>query len=353
MSEELDYQRFYQASALSDSARKAFIQTIWGSSRDFNVFELSSYFDFLERERKGESRVDDPAYSHLCFRHIFRIGSILREKHDESSSRLQDLVQISLPSLSPKPEVLQDVIKLVIRLMFLVRVEFQNPHSQPSPYQLQMQDNESFSYTLGGPQKGPPLRESSAQNVLPLSFNFIDLQRMANLTIEWTDYLNEHLTYQSGTLMLFRHIKVLEYMERSEILAGNFYKLEFLIETRRSIMLFFPLSEYKYSTQDYLDWFQSRGPIEPWKRLLAGHDPNSSMSRYYEDFPIWHGKLLYLLNISNNQGNWNLKRCWYDDRDQTLWWIRWGCITVMFLVIPLWLIKSITSIILAINAVRS
>ncbi|PCD21487.1 hypothetical protein AU210_016449 [Fusarium oxysporum f. sp. radicis-cucumerinum] len=347
---ELNDKQFYQASAkLSTTEREAFINAIWKSSKTFNEFELSSYFEFLERE----SRVNNPAYSHLCFGHIFRIGSILCENQDKSAPELEALVENILSSFNLQPEVLQDIIILVIRLTCMVRVEFHNPYSYPSPFQLQMQAPQSFQETLNKLQIGPPSREWSMQHELPLWFNVIDLERKANLRIGWTDYLNEHLTYQSGTLMLFRHIKVLEYMERSEILAGNFYKLEFLIETRRSIMLFFPLSEYKYNTQDYLDWFLSRGPIEEWKRLLAGRDPNSPMSRFYEDFPIWHGKLLYLLNISNNQGNWDLKRCWYDDRDQSLWWIRWGFITVIFLVILFWLINSITSIILVINAVPS
>ncbi|ENH69285.1 hypothetical protein FOC1_g10004822 [Fusarium oxysporum f. sp. cubense race 1] len=249
--------------------------------------------------------------------------------------------------------MVQDIISLVIRLTFMVRVEFHSPYSHPSPFQLQMQVNQSFQETLNKLQIGPPSREWSIQHELPLWFNVIDLERKANLRIGWTDYLNEHLTYQSGTLMLFRHIKVLEYIEGSEIQAGSFFKSEFLIETRRSILLLFTLSEYKYSTQDYLDWFQSRGPIEEWQRLLAGHDPNSPMSRFYEDFPIWHSKLLYLLNISNNQGNWDLKRCWYDDRDQGLWWTRWTLITAIFLAILFGLIQSITGIIQVVYAGRS
>jgi hypothetical protein len=211
--------QFYQASAtLSTSEREAFINAIWKSSKAFIEFELSSYFEFLEIERTRKSRVDNPAYSHLCFKHIFDIQSILYENLNESPLRLQDLIQTSLVSWESKPEVVQDLIILVIRLTFMVRVEFPNPHSHPSPFQLQMQDNQNFKDTLRELQNVPPLKNLGAQNELPLWFNVIDLERKANLRIGWTDYLNEHLTFQNGTLMIFRHIAVLKYMGESGIL---------------------------------------------------------------------------------------------------------------------------------------
>jgi hypothetical protein len=62
MSKELNDKRFYQASAtLSKSEREAFIDATWKSSKAFNGFELSSYFEFLRIKRKRKSRVDNPA----------------------------------------------------------------------------------------------------------------------------------------------------------------------------------------------------------------------------------------------------------------------------------------------------
>lgn len=210
---------FYHASApLSKSQSQEFIATIWQSSKAFNIFELSSYFKFVETERRRESRVNNPVYSQLRFKHIFDIRRIIYENHDKSTPDLQARVQNRLSSFNLESEVLQDLIILIIRLTSMVRVEFQNPYSHPSPFQPQMQVTQSFQETLNKLQIGPPSREWSIQNELPLWFNVIDLERKANLRIGWTDYLNEHLTYQSGTLMLFRHIKVLQYIERSEIL---------------------------------------------------------------------------------------------------------------------------------------
>ncbi|KAK2468404.1 hypothetical protein H9L39_20050, partial [Fusarium oxysporum f. sp. albedinis] len=281
--------------------------------------------------------VDNRAYSQLCFKHVFDVHRIIYENSDKPRPDLQALVQNRLSPFNLEPEVLEDVIILVIRLVFMVRIEFQNP-SHPSPFQLQMQ-------TLRTLQIGPPLREWSMQHELPSWFNVIDLKRKANVRVGWTDYLNEHLTYQSGTLMLFRHIEVLKYMEASAIL-GNFFSLEFLRETQRSLLLFFPVIEGKYDGQDYLDWLQNRWPIEEWQGSLTGHDPNSHISRFYKDFPTWHHKLSCLLSISNNQQSWNIQRLWYDDRDQTLWWTRWCSVTVIFLFILFGLIKSITDILL-------
>ncbi|EWZ77827.1 hypothetical protein FOWG_17801 [Fusarium oxysporum f. sp. lycopersici MN25] len=345
MGEVLNLKQFYQASApLSTSESEAFIQTIWRPSRELDMFTLSSYFEFLETERKRESRVDNRAYSQLCFKHVFDVHCIIYENSDKPRPDLQALVQNRLSPFNLEPEVLEDVIILVIRLVFMVRIEFQNP-SHPSPFQLQMQVTQSFQETLRTLQIGPPLREWSMQHELPSWFNVIDLKRKANVRVGWTDYLNEHLTYQSGTLMLFRHIEVLKYMEASAIL-GNFFSLEFLRETQRSLLLFFPVIEGKYDSQDYLDWLQNRWPIEEWQGSLTGHDPNSHISRFYKDFPTWHHNLSCLLSISNNQQSWNIQRLWYDDRDQTLWWTRWCSVTVIFLFILFGLIKSIMDILL-------
>ncbi|KAK2470597.1 hypothetical protein H9L39_17785, partial [Fusarium oxysporum f. sp. albedinis] len=297
---------------------------IWRPSKDLKMFPLSSYFKFLETERKRESRVNNSAYSQLRFEHVFDVHRIIYENHDKCTPDLQALVQSKLSPLKLKAEVLED---------------------------LQMQVTENFQETLNKIQIGPPLREWSMQNELPSWFNAIDLGEKANVEIGWTDYLNEHLTYQGGTLMLFRHIEVLQYMEASAIL--NFFSLEFLRETQRSLLLFFPVGEGKYDGQDYLDWFQNRWPIEEWQGSLTGHDPNSHVSRFYKDFPTWHHKLSYLLNISNNQQSWKIQRLWYDDRDQALWWTRWCSVTVIFLFILFGLIKSITDILLVGIAARS
>ncbi|CVL09377.1 uncharacterized protein FMAN_15531 [Fusarium mangiferae] len=219
MSQELNDKQFYQASApLLTIERKAFINATWKSSKAFNEFELSGYFRFLETERTSKTRVDDPAYSHLCFKHIFDIQSILYENLNEPPLRLQDLVQRSLVSWEPELEVVQDLIILVIKLTFMVRAEFPNSYSHPSPFQMQMQDNQSLKDTLRELQNVPPLQNLGTQNELPSWFNVIDLEKKANLRIDWTDHLDEHLTFQSGTLVIFRHIAVLMYMRESGIL---------------------------------------------------------------------------------------------------------------------------------------
>ncbi|PCD21893.1 hypothetical protein AU210_015696 [Fusarium oxysporum f. sp. radicis-cucumerinum] len=180
MGEVLNLKQFYQASApLSTSESEAFIQTIWRPSRELNMLTLSSYFEFLETERKRESRVDNRAYSQLCFKHVFDVHRIIYENPDKPTPDLQALVQNRLSPFNLEPEVLEDVIILVIRLVFMVRIEFQNP-SHPSPFQLQMQVTQSFQETLSTLQIGPPLREWSMQHELPSWFNVIDLKRKAN-----------------------------------------------------------------------------------------------------------------------------------------------------------------------------
>ncbi|KAF4448571.1 hypothetical protein F53441_8048 [Fusarium austroafricanum] len=203
---------------LAHDEEEDFTQVMWGSSKPFSSSLLSAYFTWLALERGRESRINHPKYKLLNFHHVFEIRDIICNNGDKSQSDLQNAVNGQLSDLDMSTKVLKDSIVLVIRLLFMVRVELTSSGSHPSPFRLQMPPSQSFQDTMKGIQSEPPLKEWNILKKLPPWFNVIDLERKAGLRIDWTDYLNEHLTFQGGSLLLFRHTEARKYIEESDIL---------------------------------------------------------------------------------------------------------------------------------------
>ncbi|KAJ3535290.1 hypothetical protein NM208_g7197 [Fusarium decemcellulare] len=327
---------------------------MWESAKPYSSFLLSAYFILLQQERRIAANDSDPESSQLEFQDILTIRNIVCKNYEKKRGDLYDLVKGELrPELTLSPETTQDIIILVIRLLLMVRVEFRNNQVYASPNQLQMSENQTLQSVLAPIQSGLPLRDWNVRDEFPLWFNVIDLEKKAGLRIEWADYITDHLRIQSGTLLLFRNVEALKYIEQSETLTSKFLNKDFINETIRSVLLFFPCKNHQHSSHDYLEWALSRGTIENWHRSIIKDCQESHISRLYQDYPVWHQHLAYALEVSKNQSNWSLKRCWYDDRDEALWWTRWALIAAVFLTVLFGLIQSITGIIQVIYAGRS
>lgn len=215
MSSILACRQFYDPShTLTEDESEEFVDRIWKSSKSFCPYTLSAYLAWVGSERQ---RADNPPYSNLEFQHIFEVRDTIRRHGDKSRSDLQHLVKDKLSALKISAENLQDIISLVIKLTFMVKVEFRDSRYHPSPYQLQIPEDQTLQATLGEIQRGQPLRDWHTQNELPVWFNVIDLERKANLGIGWTDYISEHLTLQGGNILLFRHVEALKYLEQSDV----------------------------------------------------------------------------------------------------------------------------------------
>ncbi|KAF4447354.1 hypothetical protein FALBO_16953 [Fusarium albosuccineum] len=315
----LDHQQ-----CLNVQEKEAYILSMWKSAKPYSSFLLSAYFVLLQHERRIAANDSDPESSLLEFRDILTIRDGICKNYEKERGDLCNLVESELrPELALSHETTQDVIILVVRLLLLVRVEFRNNQVYASPNQLQMSENQTLQSVLAPIQSGPPLRDWNVRDEFPSWFNVIDLGKKAGLRIGWADYITDHLRIQSGTLLLFRNVEALKYIEQSETL------------------------------HDYLEWDLSRGGIEDWYRLITKDCEESHISRLYQDYPVWHQHLAYVHEVSKNQGDWSLKRCWYDDRDESLWWTRWALIAAVFLAILFGLIQSITGIIQVIYAGRS
>ncbi|KAK4160635.1 hypothetical protein QBC43DRAFT_359115 [Cladorrhinum sp. PSN259] len=206
-------------------------------------------------------------------------------------------------------------------------------------------------------QTAPLNQDADLLADFPLWFNVTDLERITGLKVGWADYITDHLAIINGTLYLCRNVEALKQIRASTTLfppleGKKLLTKDFIEETIRSVLLFFPAD----TDHDYGNWLakgNSAHGLNDWQQALVADFEQWPSSRQVVDYPIWGQRLLRISETSRREGAWSIKRLWYDRRDESLWWTRWGLITAGGLALIFGLIQSITGIIQVVYAARS
>ncbi|KAH6949285.1 hypothetical protein DER45DRAFT_97158 [Fusarium avenaceum] len=327
--------------ALNDDEREEFITRIWDTKKEYNSRELSAFFDFLEDERKTAAKQG----LKFTFEDFFTLRNILYKYPEKSWTEILEKVRNENLAFIPGESVGKAII-LIIRSFLLIRAKFCESNVYVYPGELAILQDESLNTILQKFRNPRSIRDGSAIQRYPRWFNAIDLSKKAEMRIEWTDYITDHLTIQGGVLLLFRHSQALKYMENSAILTSDFFGRDFITETRRSVLLFFPPDREGLHPNglNYYHWMTGGAILKYWQLELLKDSGKGEISTFSTDYPVWHQKLDYILEVSQSQSNLSLSSIWYDDRDQALWWTRWALITAVFFAIVFGLIQSITGI---------
>ncbi|KAG5751841.1 hypothetical protein H9Q70_005531 [Fusarium xylarioides] len=313
-----------------------FIELMWHSEKKLLPDEPFAYFEFLRQDR------GDKVTTHFTFQHVITVRDIIYDNSNESRDGIWAKVRQSLPSSIPDGDI-KGIIVMVIKLLLMIRVTFCDSRVYVPPNQLPFLRDQNFDDVL---KKFQTSRPPSETDRYPLWFNAIDLEKKAGLEIVWTDYITEHLTIQGKRVLLFRQIEALKYLERSTPVTSRLLSQDFITETMSSVLLFFPNDQgYPYESFDYTERFIPQGEPEACLGRLFKDSSEVQVSRLSHDYPVWHQRLAYILEVSKNPTDWSLKRLWYDDREESLWWAKWALITAVFLAIIFGLIQSITGII--------
>ncbi|KAI0834880.1 hypothetical protein F5Y06DRAFT_144400 [Hypoxylon sp. FL0890] len=301
----------------------------------------------MDHERRHAANDQDPCFHHLKFEEILTVRNIIINHYDQSGTELCNLVSRSLePQLDPRAA--RNAIKLVIRLLLLTKVEFSDNIFRVPQRHLPFLNDQSIKATIERLENTPPLLQEAVLHQFPRWFNVIDLEKMAGLKVEWADYITDHLTIVDGTLYVLRNVEALKYIQGSPALAQGFLTSEFISETIKSILLFFPVNHH-----DYRAWLRGNGKLEDWHQTLVRDYSEQPSSREVADYPAWGRRLTHVLEASNSEGAWSFRRLWHDTRNESLWWTRWSLITAVFLALVFGLIQSITGIIQVVYASRS
>ncbi|KAF5240694.1 hypothetical protein FAUST_4220 [Fusarium austroamericanum] len=332
--------------------KQVFIEELWCQPLgETHIEAFSAYFELLKREVYALSDTKSFDLSSLDFEHVLTIRDAILRRHSDTQEVLRKEVAEQLKTLNLPNEAISLAIMFVIRLLLMIKVKQYNGTINAQSHLLQISDNQNLKSVVDTIQTAPSLGYWNTISGFPPWFNVIDLEKKAGLRIDWTHYITEHLTIQGDTLYLFCNIEALKHINGAQELTSKFFKEDFINETVRTVHLFLPGTPHGYSSSQYLTWFHEHGEIKSWQRSLASLN-TPTVSRLYNEYPVWNQRLAWVLEASKNQPNMGIKRIWQDDRDLSLWWTRWALITAVFLAVVFGLIQSITGIIQVVYAGR-
>ncbi|CAG1966946.1 unnamed protein product [Fusarium graminearum] len=335
-----------------DREKQTFVEELWRQPLvETHIEALSAYFELLKREVYALLDTKSFNLSSLDFEHVLTIRDAILRRHSDTQEVLRKEVAEQLKTLNLPNEAISLAIMFVIRLLLMIKVKQYNGTINAQSHLLQISDNQNLKSVVDTIQTAPSLGYWNTISGFPPWFNVIDLEKKAGLRIDWTHYITEHLTIQGDTLYLFCNIEALKHINGAQELTSKFFKEDFINETVRTVHLFFPETPHGYSSSQYLTWFHEHGEIKSWQRSLASLN-TPTVSRLYNEYPVWNQRLAWVLEASKNQPNMGIKRIWQDDRDLSLWWTRWALITAVFLAVVFGLIQSITGIIQVVYAGR-
>ncbi|EYB27139.1 hypothetical protein FG05_04870 [Fusarium graminearum] len=333
-----------------DREKRMFIEDLWRQPLgEIHIEAFSAYFELLQREVYALLDIKSFNLSILDFEHMLTIRDAILQHHSDTQETLRQEVAEQIKTLNLPDEAISLAIMFVIRLLLMIKVKQYNGTINAQSHLLQISDTQSLKSVVDTIQTAPSLGYWNTINGFPPWFNVIDLEKKAGLKIDWTHYITEHLTVQGDTLYLFCNIEALRHIMGAQEL---FFNEEFINETVRTVHLFLPKTPHGYASSKYLTWFHHKhGEIKSWQRSLTSLN-TPTVSRLYNDYPVWNQRLAWVLEASKNQPNMGIKRIWQDDRDLSLWWTRWALITAVFLAVVFGLIQSITGIIQVVYAGR-
>ncbi|PTD05623.1 hypothetical protein FCULG_00000185, partial [Fusarium culmorum] len=327
-----------------DIEKKTYVEEMWHPLGGTHIESFSAYFELLQREVYTLVGSKRPGLSSLEFEHILTIREVILRHYCGTQETLRQEVVKQLKNPHMSEEVISLAIMFVIRLLLMIKVKQHNATINTQSHILQISDTQSLKSIVDTIQTTPSLGYWNTINGFPSWFNVIDLEKKAGLRIDWTHYITEHLTVHGDTLYLFCNVDALNHITGAQELTSKFFKEEFINETVRTVHLFFPKTPHGYASSKYLTWFHHKhGEIKSWQRSLASLN-TPTVSRLYNDYPVWNQRLAWVLEASKNQPSMGIKRIWQDDRDLSLWWTRWALITAVFLAVLFGLIQSITGI---------
>lgn len=344
---------------LTEHEMQQWIQSFWESDQKYSTYSLSAYFNLLQEERSRATRHHDSRFEDLSFGDLLTLRDVISAHHDATRAQLSksaaDALASRIPPLLLSDGSLQEAIKLVVRLFLLTKIEFGHSDLLPSYRQLPFLEGQSLRDSLRRLQTTPLLQAPDPLASFPLWFNVIDLQRITGLKIAWADYITDHLAIVNGTLYLFRNVQALKHLKGSKMLwtisTDRFFRKTFLEETITSVLLFFPTD----TAHDYRTWLaaDNGGRLHDWQQALVADYSQRPSPREVAEYPVWGQRLLRISEATRREGAWSIRRLWYDKRDESLWWTRWGLITAGSLALIFGLIQSITGIIQVVYAARS
>lgn len=333
---------------LSGNCRSRLLGTLWGS-HDYTLLDdvpREPYMEYyaqqcdsfiVEQDYVASHTGEEPHIrSHLD---LINVANELLNTSRDRATTLEHLREAagqknsrSASDTAPTDVTLENSLNWAVRLVTMVEVgELKCAFSHRRPLLWEHGTLPEFLSELFTPKKPP-----AGHVRLEKTFNALNLERLAGISIEWTSDLASHLSLRDDDtkLLVFQHAAFL----RNAHFQNSLFPDGFQGETLRTLALLFPNGD-----QDIRKWLRkqpnydtsiSHAGITRCPRLRAD-------DRQIENFHFWRERLSILKQIFDESEPKTISQWWFDRRKGPQWYTFWVAVAVLVLTIFFGLIQSI------------
>ncbi|KAF5848161.1 hypothetical protein GGP41_005571 [Bipolaris sorokiniana] len=238
-------------------------------------------------------------------------------------------------------EKVHNTINLVARLCFMVNVGVSEATFTPGRTKLQWIDGSLRSFLSNQFEPSTSLKDVTVR--FEKAFTARNIERIAGITIHWTDNLADHLRMLDAddkTVAIFHHASFLKHQAALVFppFFPSLYPTDLIEETLRTLALLFP-----QHNREVRMWLQSRSGSSSHgiDRQLLKCGYLRLEERQQNNFHFWHDRLVILKQAYDESRPATLSQWWLDRRNTVQWYTFWVAIVVLFLTIFFGLVQSI------------
>lgn len=207
----------FSSSPLSHALKDAILANLWPlptGQAPQQADDFATYFAHFEQERSPSLS----AYHAIrSFDDKFTLLGIIKEKSALNLADLLTAIRATNPTLAADEDKLLASIEFAVRLWLMINVRITMP-TQRHVLELCLPwpKTQSLDDVLRKHIVRPPIFQVSAAERFPDHLNVIDMRKIANIRVLWTNDLGEHLIRRGNFLYLFSQVAVLKRMKTSD-----------------------------------------------------------------------------------------------------------------------------------------
>ncbi|KAK4139629.1 uncharacterized protein C8A04DRAFT_40552 [Dichotomopilus funicola] len=321
----------FSNSPLQESLKAAILEHLWPlpaglAPQQIVTDQFSTYFTHFEQECSPSL---SSYHSIRSFSDTFTILAIIRANPTLSLADLLTIIRATNPALAADEDKLLASIEFTVRLWLMVNVRTTMPAQR-----------HVLALCFPWPKTQSLVDISTAERFSD-SLNVVDMRKIANIRVLWTNDLAEHLTMRGKFLYLFSQVAVLKRIRMSGT-SNNLLPPGLLDETVETLNLLIP---------------QGNPPCNVWiskEVSRLGLDPQlqyrTTTNRSTRAYSYWQGRLLDLSDAFDKTKPTGPIQWWHDRRDMGQWWNYWLVVVGITLTLLFGLIQSITGILQVVGA---
>ncbi|KAM7206007.1 hypothetical protein V8F33_000837 [Rhypophila sp. PSN 637] len=323
---------------LSQPFRQALVSRLWPGTflDEADDTSLQAYLSQTQREFTigfaGHHAVE-------TFSDLFLILELIRSDTSMCLAELRQNILDRRPKLAlATASQLSTSIELAVRLWLMVSVKITMPsHRRLLEASLPWPDNLSLLEVFQRHLTQPSITQTPGIGIFSEYLNVVDMKKIANIRVLWTNNLGEHLAMQGQTLYIFQHVAAIRQLMASPS-SDLFLPHPLIKETLTTLNLLIPHDSPASNT-----WLRSEiSTYELDPELLYRAIP---ASRNKADFIFWHDRMDALSEYFDRTKPTSILQWWHDRRDMGLWWNYWLIVVTIALALFFGLVQSVTGLV--------